>query len=70
MDCPNCGNELSEILYGLINLDDDNLKKEIEEKKIILGGCIVREHAPKYYCRYCNHYYDIDMEEIDERESK
>lgn len=70
MICPNCKNELSEILYGLVNLEDDELKKEIEEKKIILGGCIIYENSPKYYCRFCYHYYSKDLEEVNERESK
>ena len=35
MVCPNCKNELSEILYGLVNLDDDDLKKEIDDKELI-----------------------------------
>ena len=63
-------NELSEILYGLVNLDDDEVKKEIEEKKIILGGCIIYEDSPRYYCRFCNHYYNEDLEDIDERETE
>lgn len=70
MVCPNCGKELSEVLYGLVNLDDDELKKEIEDKKIILGGCVIDENSPKYYCRFCNHYYDKELEDLDERESK
>ena len=70
MNCPNCGNELSEIIYGKVNLDDDELKKEIDDNKIILGGCVIYEDSPKYYCRFCNHYFNEDMEDVDERETE
>lgn len=70
MNCPNCEKELSEILYGLVNLDDDELKKEIEDKKIILGGCVVSSDSPRYYCRFCKHYFNVDMEEVDGRKRK
>jgi len=45
-----CNHHLIKILYG--KPSPKALKLE-QEKKIILGGCVVTENAPKYYCTKC-----------------
>ena len=35
-------------------LFSDELLKEVDRGKIILGGCIILEGAPKYHCNDCN----------------
>ena len=31
------------------------LEKEIDEGNIILGGCLVTDHDPKWECNSCHH---------------
>ncbi len=61
--CPNCGNILVEIVYGMPDVD---CFKKSEKKEIYLGGCIISDNDPIYHCNKCNrNYYDnlVDYEE-------
>lgn len=52
--CPKCGSKnIGRYMYGLPVFSDE-LLKEIDSGKIILGGCIIMEGAPKYHCNDCN----------------
>ena len=48
--CPKCksNKDVTEIIYGY---PDDELMKEYEEGKVRLGGCMIGECKPKYYCK-------------------
>lgn len=56
-NCPNCGDELVEILYGRPTPD---VYQEVEQKKLYLGGCVVGNKVAKYHCYGCgkNFYED------------
>ena len=55
LQCPLCNRKkIATILWGL-PADMRELEKEIEEKKIVLGGCIVTDHDPKWECTDCYH---------------
>lgn len=63
MTCKDCGSdEITVIFYGLpawVIIDDDyvldpRIEKYIKEKRIVLGGCVVNEDSPKYFCRKCS----------------
>jgi len=55
LKCPKCKSEkIATIFWGFPG-DMKELEKEIEEKKIVLGGCIVTDHDPKWECTACNH---------------
>ncbi|MDF2427975.1 MAG: hypothetical protein OPY07_01850 [Nitrosopumilus sp.] len=55
MKCPNCNKEwIAEILWGY-PADIESVKVELERKDIILGGCLVTEHDPKWECNDCHH---------------
>ena len=57
MKCPNCGkSSVAEILWGEVLLTDEGWKN-LEEKKIVLGGCCVTDNDPKYECNDCNHQW-------------
>lgn len=50
--CPNCGSKKTlKIIYGMPT-HDTFLKAE--EGKIKLGGCLVMDSNPEYYCSECN----------------
>lgn len=54
--CPNCNKEwIGEILWGLPGDFDSELEEQIERKEIILGGCLVTDHDPKWECNNCYH---------------
>ena len=52
--CPKCGSKnIGRHIYGLL-LFSDELLKEVDRGKIILGGCIILEGVPKYHCNDCD----------------
>ena len=51
--CPKCkSNEIVDIVYGY---PSEETLKSWHNKKIELGGCIVRNDNPIYKCVKCNH---------------
>ena len=55
LNCPNCNNdEIAFIFWGYPNLDND-IEKAVENKEIVMGGCIVTDHDPKWECTECHH---------------
>ena len=55
LQCPLCNcKKIATIFWGY-PADMKELEKEIEEKKIVLGGCIVTDHDTKWECIDCNH---------------
>ncbi len=53
-NCPSCnGKNIAEILWGYPE-DTRELEKELDGKKIVLGGCLVTGHDPKWECNDCN----------------
>lgn len=55
MNCPNCNKTwIAEILWGLPG-DITAIEEELEKKEIVLGGCIITEHDPKWKCNLCHH---------------
>ena len=49
--CPVC-KDAAEILLTQ-PASDDVIHKAINEKKLVLGGCIVTGHDPKWKCNVC-----------------
>jgi hypothetical protein len=55
LKCPNCKkSSIAEILWGYILLTPEG-ERNLEEKKIVLGGCIVTDNDPKWECTECYH---------------
>ena len=51
--CPECGsNNIAEILWGLPAFTDE-LKKCLDEGKVVLGGCCISDDDPRYQCNEC-----------------
>jgi len=67
--CNKCGSEeITEISYGLpgwIIVDepiDPRIQSLIDESRIVLGGCVISEDSPKYFCRKCkNKFGKVDI---------
>jgi RNA polymerase subunit RPABC4/transcription elongation factor Spt4 len=52
-ECPNCGHSLlSDIVYGLVMMNDD-LKRKIDERIAILGGFVITSDDLKWACTNC-----------------
>ncbi len=52
--CPSCnGDDIAYILWGLPS-DVDGIKKDLAESAIVLGGCLVTDHDPKWECNDCH----------------
>ena len=59
MHCPNCGSEdILLITYGQPPVSGSKLRQMLDEKTLVLGGCInCEEETPAYYCRSCEHRF-------------
>lgn len=65
MKCPNChSSNIAEILWGL-PVDMKAIEKEIKDEKIVLGGCLISGHDPKWQCNKCQTQWG-DAEHNDE----
>lgn len=52
--CVKCGSHnTGAYLYGM-PMFDETLEKDLAEKKIFLGGCMVTELDPQFHCNECN----------------
>ena len=52
--CPKCGfSPVASILYGMPAFDED-LERDLENKSLILGGCMEELDAPKWQCVGCD----------------
>jgi hypothetical protein len=52
--CHKCGSKrIAEILYGM-PLGTSELQKDMEEGKIVLGGCCITNDDPKWQCVDCD----------------
>lgn len=51
--CPACGSRnIASYLYGMPMMDEE-LERDIAEKKVICAGCCVKEDDPQYHCNDC-----------------
>lgn len=54
-NCPQCNSKnVAWILWGL-PADMESLEKELDQGRIVLGGCLVSNNDPKWKCNDC-HY--------------
>ena len=52
--CPSCkSKKIALILWGYLDLDQET-QKILDAKKIVLGGCLVTDHDPKWECTDCH----------------
>ncbi len=70
MKCPSCSKEwIAEIIWGY-PADMESLEEELERKDIVLGGCLVTNHDPKWECNNCHHRWgDSEHNELDKTDS-
>jgi len=53
--CPKCDSEsIAEILYGMPAFDEQ-MKRDIDSGKIVLGGCCVCDDDAKWHCNKCEY---------------
>ena len=51
--CPKCGfSPVASILYGMPAYDEE-LERRLEDKSLVLGGCVVGYDDPKWECAGC-----------------
>jgi len=52
--CPVCGYTIiADILFGMPAFDPE-MKKEINEGRLVLAGCIVSDNDPSWCCTKCD----------------
>ena len=55
MKCPNCESKFfAEIFWGY-PADFEEIEEQVERQEIVLGGCLVTDHDPKWECNSCHH---------------
>ena len=56
MNCPNCNSSsFAEIFWGYPGDFDESMQNDVERKEIVMGGCLVTDHDPKWECNVCHH---------------
>jgi len=54
--CPQCeSQDIAHIIWGYIPNIDEKLKQDLENSKVVLGGCLVTDHDPNLACNNCFH---------------
>jgi hypothetical protein len=53
--CSECNGKSVALIFWGYPADMRELEKEIEENEIVLGGCLVTDHDPKWECTDCHH---------------
>ena len=69
-NCPKCGDQLIEIVYGM---PGPELFEASERGEVILGGCCITGDDPKYHCKKCKLDYSRDLKqsfEVEEYEDE
>ena len=57
MKCPECGKSwIAEIFWGY-PADIESMEEALDKKEIVLGGCLVTDHDPRWECNDCNHQW-------------
>jgi hypothetical protein len=55
LKCPKCGkSRIAEIIWGYVP-DTESIRNELDKNKMVLGGCLVTDHDPKWECNDCYH---------------
>ena len=65
--CPECGEKpVARIQYGY-PMDSEQLRMDIAEGRIILGGCMLEITNPHWKCSFCDFpiYREQDKQEIE-----
>ena len=58
--CPSCGSRnIAKIFYGYPMMDRE-LRRKMDNDEIKLGGCIITDNSPKYFCNDCEIEFDTD----------
>jgi len=58
MICPQCrSQDNARILYGYYPYIDKKLRHDLDNNKVILGGCAVSEDGPNVICNDCLHQW-------------
>jgi hypothetical protein len=71
-ECPSCGStRIADIMYGLPAFDQ-KMQRDIEEGKIVLGGCCIAPDSPVWKCLDCGLDMGSDLEffKIDDEEQE
>jgi len=56
LTCPNCKKENTvPIVYGFMDVFGEDEEDEEDEGDYVLGGCVVNDNDPDYFCRGCGH---------------
>lgn len=64
--CPNCGQKLLEIVYGM---PAGNIIDKAKNGEVFLGGCTYDDDAPQYHCNNCRRSYSADLKKYIEEEN-
>jgi len=61
VSCPECGSKnVVPILYGL---PDEEAIKQVDQGKVVLGGCSLFESMPTIHCKKCRHEWNDEASE-------
>lgn len=62
--CPYCGSEdIAKILYGMRVMTDE-LKRDLAQRKVVLGGDVLLGHDPAWACNNCGRRFGDREQEM------
>lgn len=68
--CPSCGGpRVASILYGLVDIENAELARELDGDRIVLGGCCAMAGGPEWECLDCGRRWgrlhgDLDKDDM------
>jgi len=65
--CPNCGNKMIEIIYGM---PAPETMEKVEKGELYLGGCEIVDgfDNPVYHCDKCKRNYCKNLKDYEEEQ--
>ncbi|MAG92507.1 MAG: hypothetical protein CMJ48_01975 [Planctomycetaceae bacterium] len=59
--CPECGaSHVARFCYGFPNFSEE-LRRELDAKRVTLGGCCIGGDDPQWHCNECQHEWRSDQ---------
>jgi len=63
--CLECGGKVATILYGMPNMENLQLQKDLDDKKVILRGCCQPLGGAVWQCVDCNTQYSREQDVLE-----
>ena len=68
--CPQCGfDKISNLLYGIQEIDEV-LQKDIDDKRVLIGGCSILKTSLLWFCTSCETEFYLEENKSEIKKEK